>query len=575
MRFVIATVLLVASALSVLLGFALREPFAQDTGNRVDFAITSPYSYVVIPNSTLNAFEGEVSIEASGKKDIFYADAREADIQDWLGTSNYVRLNLNAKTFEPDISTITSGGQDSDPSGSDMWRSQLTVKNDLRHLVSMFDDTAVLLASDGFSRAPDKISVVWDTKPLVNWPLVLIIGGLVLLVAALIMNYLAFRHVRKLRGPRRKIPKSPSGPKYRRKIKQELPARGRRAAGKSSRRRLLAAPIGILSLSLLAGCSAPTPTTEETTPKYDSVNVVVTEAQLQRIVSDVATTVKDADSTRDQKALVTRVAGPALQIRKVQYLLQSKSKKIPKLPEIIANPITVALPMELPDRALGWQPRILMVVTKSDSTTTSPQMLVLQQSTPRENYKLWYLVDLLPAADFPKVAAQATGALAVEADTAYLVTKLQSLPFKYGNVINKGVDSKYASEFNLTSDEFYASLSESQIQQREDVEKVSATIQFQHTLGNKNILGLLTVESGGLVAISMNDTSIIRPKVSGAAVSVTQLDQKTLLNAPGSATGLKIVYGNMLLFYVPVVGSEEKIRLVGASQGLLSVRSIN
>jgi hypothetical protein len=337
----------------------------------------------------------------------------------------------------------------------------------------------------------------------------------------------------------------------------------------------LAAPIGILSLSLLAGCSAPTPTTEETKPKYDSVNVVVTEAQLQRIVSDVATTVKDADSTRDQKALVTRVAGPALQIRKVQYLLQSKSKKIPKLPEIIANPITVALPMELPDRALGWQPRSLMVVTKSDSTTTSPQMLVLQQSTPRENYKLWYLVDLLPAADFPKVAAQATGALAVEADTAYLVTKLQSLPFKYGNVINKGVGSKYASEFNLTSDEFYASLSESQIQQREDVEKVSATIQFQHTLGNKNILGLLTVESGGLVAISMNDTSIIRPKVSGAAVSVTQLDQKTLLNAPGSATGLKIVYGNMLLFYVPVVGSEEKIRLVGASQGLLSVRSIN
>jgi hypothetical protein len=202
-------------------------------------------------------------------------------------------------------------------------------------------------------------------------------------------------------------------------------------------------------------------------------------------------------------------------------------------------------------------------------------MLVLQQSSPRENYKLWYLVDLLPAADFPKVAAQATGALAVKSDTSYLVTKLKSLPFKYGNTINKGLEGKYAPEFDLASDEFYASLSESQIQQRADVEKVSATIQFQHALGNPNILGLLTVESGGLVAIAMNDTSIIRPKVRGAAVSVTQLDQKTLLNAAGSASGLKIVYGNMLLFYVPVVGSEEKIRLVGASQGLLSVRSIN
>jgi len=86
---------------------------------------------------------------------------------------------------------------------------------------------------------------------------------------------------------------------------------------------------------------------------------------------------------------------------------------------------------------------------------------------------------------------------------------------------------------------------------------------------------MLTLESGGLVAISMNDTSLIRPKVRGVAVSVTQLDHKILLDAPGSASGLKIVYGNMLLFYVPVAGSEEQIRLVGASQGILSVKALN
>lgn len=575
MRFVIATVLLATSALSVLLGFAIREPFAQNSSHRVEFQVTDAYSYVVIPNSTLTAFDGEVSIEASGINEIFYADARERDIQDWLGKSNYVRLNLKPQTFDPDTTSVISGGLDSDPAGSDMWRSQLTVRNELLNVVSMFDDTGVLLASNGFSRAPDKISVIWDAKPLINWPQVLIFGGLVLLLAAIIMNYLAFRNIRKLRGPRRRIPKSPSGPKYRKKIRQEVPVRGRRAVGKSGRRRLIAAPVGIISLALLAGCSSPTPTIEETKSEYESVNVVVTDSQLQRIVGEIASTVKDADNARDEKALVTRVSGPALQIRKVQYQLQSKSKKIPKLPDIVANPITVALPMELPDPALGWQPRTIMVVTKSDSNTSAPQMLVLQQETPRDNYKLWYLIDLLPAANFPKVAAQATGALSVEADTKYLVTALKSLPFKYGNTINKGEMSKYAAEFNLASDEFYAALSESQIQQKADVEKVNATIQFQHALGNPNILGMLTVESGGLVAISMNDTSIIRPKVRGAAVSVTQLDQKLLLNAPGSATGLKIVYSNMLLFYVPVAGSAEKIRLVGASQGLLSVRSFN
>ena len=573
MRFVIATVLLIASGISVLLGFSIREPFAESAGKRVEFEVPKAYSYVLIPNSTLTSFDGEISIEASGSDEIFYADGRERDIQDWIGTSNYSRLNINQTTFEPDVSTVTSGGLDANPAGSDMWRSQLTVKNNLLNVVTMFDDTAVLLASNGLSRAPEKIAVIWDSKPLINWPQVLVIGGFVLLLAALIMNYVAFRHIRKLRGPRRRIPKSPTGPRYRRKVQQNVPVRGRRALGKSNRRRFMAAPVALVSLSLLAGCSSPTAEVEK--PKYESVNVVVTEAQLQRIIADVATTVQDADAARDDKTLVKRVAGSALQIRKVQYLLQSKSKKIPKLPEIIANPITVALPMELPAPGLGWQPRTLMVVTNSESTTRAPQMLVLQQRNPRENYKLWYLIDLLPDENFPNVAAQAVGALPVAKTDSFLVTPLKSIPFKYGDTLNKGLESKYAPEFDLASDEFFAELSESQIQQKSEVEKVGSTIKFVHELGNQNILGLQTVERGGLIALAMNDTSTIKPTAQGAAVSVKALDQKLLLGSLGSSTGLKIVYSNMLLFYVPESGSSEKIRLVGASQGLLSVRSIN
>jgi len=573
MRFVIATVLLIASGISVLLGYAIREPFAESSGHRVEYKVSATHSYVLIPNSTLKGFDGEISIEASGTKEIFYADGRESDIQDWIGTSNYSRLNLNQKTFEPDVSTVISGGPDANPSGSDMWRSQLTVKNKLLNVVSMFDDTAVLIASNGFNRAPGKIAVIWDSKPLINWPQVLVIGGFVLLLAALIMNYLAFRNIRKIRGPRRRIPKSPTGPRYRRKIQKDLPVRGRRSIGKSGRRILLAAPTAIVSLSLLAGCSSPTAEVEK--PKFESVNVVVTEAQLQRIVADVATTVKDADAGRDENILIKRMAGSALQIRKVQYLLQSKSKKIPKLPPIVANPITVALPMELPDPEVGWQPRTLMVVTKSESTDIAPQMLVLQQNSPRQNYKLWYLIDLLPDDNFPSVAAQTVGALPVDAEDSFLVTPLKSIPFKYGNILNKGAESKYANEFDLASDEFYAELSEAQIQQKTEVAKVRSTLKFQHSLGNPNIIGLQTVERGGLIALAMDDTSTIKSKINGAAVSVKALDQKTLLGSIGSPTGLKIVYSNMLLFYVPESGSAEKIRLVGASQGLISVRSID
>jgi hypothetical protein len=338
---------------------------------------------------------------------------------------------------------------------------------------------------------------------------------------------------------------------------------------------MVVAPVALISLTLLAGCSAAPAQDVTDQPKYEQVNVVVTDKQLQRIVGEVASTVNLADKSRDEKALLTRVSGSALEIRKVQYLLQVKSKKIPKLPELVANPVTVALPMQLPEESQQWRPRTLMVVTKSDSTNRAPQLMVLQQATPRENYKLWYLIDLLPTAKFPKVAAEDTGALAVDLDNAYLATTLKSLPFKYGDTINKGLDSKFATEFDLASDKFYAALSESQTQQTADLKKANATIRFQHSLGNANIIGMLTLESGGLVAISMNDTSLIRPKIRGVAVSVTQLDHKILLDAPGRASGLKIVYGNMLLFYVPVAGSEEQIRLVGASQGILSVKALN
>jgi hypothetical protein len=185
------------------------------------------------------------------------------------------------------------------------------------------------------------------------------------------------------------------------------------------------------------------------------------------------------------------------------------------------------------------------------------------------------LIDLLPTANFPKVAAQEVGSIPIDANNQYLTTKLTSIPFKYGNALNFGTESKFAENFDFTADKFYAAVSEYQAQQIEELKKVKVAIKFVHTLGNPNIIGMSTVDGGGLIAIAMNDTSIIKPQVRGSAVSVTQTDHKILLGAPGSSTGLNIVYENMMLFYVPVAGSDEKIRLVGASQGILSVKALN
>jgi len=574
MRFVIATVLLISSMVTFVVGLAIKGPFEAAAESRLTYKIESPDSYVLIPHETLTKFEGDVSVEASGIKNIFYADAREQDIQYWIGTSNFLRLGVNPANQKPVALPIRAEGTNASPVDSDLWRNQLVVKTSLLTKVAMFEDTGVLLAGDGFNRGPQNINIIWKTDQPINWPLVLFGLGAAFLMASLIVNYLGFRNIRKLRGPRRRIPKAPTGPKYRRRIRADVPKRGRRASGRT-RSKLAILPVGILTVSLLNGC-ANTQAVEnaEVTTQFEKVGVVVTDSQLQRIVGDLATKVKAADTDKDWKALAIRAAGPVLEIRKVRYLLQSKSKKIKALPDIVANPVTVSLPMQLPEEETAWQPRTIMLVTKSEETTQGPQLMVLQQQTPRENYKLWYLIDLLPGNTFPEVAAQDAGALTVESDNAFLATKLDTLPYKYGNVLNKGTSSTFAREFDLKADKFFEARNADQNAQKEDLKKVKATISFQHALGDKNISGMLTLKSGGLIAVAMTDTSIIKPTVRGSAVSVTQAEQKILLNAPGSATGLSIKYENMLLFYVPIAGSNQRIKLLGASQGILSVKAL-
>lgn len=580
MRFVIAIALFVASLASLVFGFLLKGPLADHKDQAAHFKIDTAYSYLFIPNDTLSKGTGKLTLTASGTDKVFYANARASDIQAWIGTSNFATLTLSSTGLKTDVVTTEGIGENANPANSDLWRSQLSVRSRLVTPVETDADTGVLLASDGLHRAPTDVLLTWRQPELVNWPMILIVGGLVLLVAAFIANYLNWLHIRKLRGPRRRLPRAPKGPKGRRyrgkRAKADLPRRGRRS---STRRKVAATALAGLTVAALAGCSGSSSVTSASpsasaTPQ--SVSVVVTDDQLQRIVSNVVQAVTQGDDHRDVRAIQDRTAGPVYTIRKVHYTLQAKSKKIAKMPPLSAHPITIALPMQLPDQSLGlgWQTRTIMVATKPASADALPQLLVLQQASPRENYKLWYETDLLSGTDFPKVAAESVGAFTIKRTDSFLQVLPGQLPTIYGDVINKGSSSSHFGKFNLSGDQFYAQISEAQAAQKSDLTKAKANIKFLHTLNSQNTIGLSTLNGGGLIAVAMNDQSIIHPTKRGAAVTVKLLEQQLLLGSTGSATGLNISYCSMLLFYVPSLGSAESIRLLGATQGLLNVSSI-
>jgi hypothetical protein len=285
---------------------------------------------------------------------------------------------------------------------------------------------------------------------------------------------------------------------------------------------------------------------------------------LQRILKQIEVVAEEGDSTNKSAALASRFAGPALQQRTAYYTLRKLDRKLKALPRIAGEPITFTLPAS----STLW-PRTIMVVT-DEAGAPSPQMLVLVQESPRAQYQVWYNIRLMQGATIPAVPVPEIGAIPVASDAQFLKVVPNELAKVYGSVIDNGAGSAGAENFDLGDDEFFKQISESQDAQVAALK--NGKITFTHTLGSPKVLSLATADGGALVAMAMVDGYTIRPTKRGSAITVTGLE-KTLLGASGSPTGIISRYSDMLLFYVPQTGSVDKIRLLGVTQGLLSVRS--
>ena len=565
MRFLIAAALFVISVFLLLAGLAHRTIWAPATEIRQSVSAEMSSALILIPNSVLKAHPGVPEIQVEATVQIFIASARETDITAWIGTSEYLQVTPDAKAKKLNLERIAGPRNSLSPVASDLWRTERTAQANGSLKLNPALDGAGLLASDGTNSAPSNFDLVW--KQPVNQTLsnLLLISGAVFLLAAIVLNTIAYNIMRRKRGPRRRTPNAPKPPRYRAKKKANLaPARGRR----SSRRNKIALPAAVTVLALLSGCA---PTSSQSPSPSSSVSAAevppaaVTYQQIKRILADVAQVAADADLTSDKKILKFRFAGPALEQRTAHYLLRTRSAKIAALPTIAAKPISFSLP----SATASW-PRVIMAVSDEPGNAL-PQMLVLQQLTPRSPYLLLYNIRLMPGSTLPEMPATAVGAVPVEPNSLFLKMQPKDIPIAYGDVINKGASSLSSALFDLSKDEFYKQVSASQ--QTQVATLKTANIKFVHSLGNANVVSLASSNAGALVAVYMNDTYTIRPKKRGSAVAVSG-QEKLMLGASGSTTGVRSVYGDMLLFYVPALSDNSQVKLLGATQGLVSVRGL-
>ena len=85
------------------------------------------------------------------------------------------------------------------------------------------------------------------------------------------------------------------------------------------------------------------------------------------------------------------------------------------------------------------------------------------------------------------------------------------------------------------------------------------------------MVGQMLAEQGSQQLLDEVET--VRPTQTGASVSPEGL-AKILSGVSSSTTGIESTYGLELAFYVPPLGSKDKIRLLGYTQGLISARGL-
>ena len=626
MRFALAIVAFIAAAVMIGFGVAERTVLLEPDRVSLPAEIDGQAAYTVIEPDALGANPGKQTISVSGSDTVFVAYGRSSDVAAWLGDSPYVAVHYDpeaevltsevvteqedgaASTVDP--ATLDPAAPDAaaapepaaSPTGSDLWLDEFTGEGSFTTTIDVPDEISVLIASDGTAPAPPVVEVAWPLDNSTPWAGPLLAGGALVFLGGIALLLSGFVHHRRSRGPRRNLPKGPRGrlqsaPKPAPTRRGQV-AGSRRAIGRAKRVALV--PLLVVPALALTACSAdywprfdqaPPSTapatesalpadgvaTEEPAPEKDAMEPAVTVPQRERIRRRVAVYTGAAEAARDSNAINQRFAGPALAARQANYTIRGTLPDQPGPTAIPASPLTLTLPQQV----AGWPSSgrtVLTIAKNGNDTTVAPTALLLQQATPRDNYKIVYAMSLAPDADVPEVAPASIGAPLISPEFKGLVMAPGQVAAAYADVLLQGDASQYAALFNPEGDVLREQLGVTGQQAIRDglrANSPTADIAFSNAVGDGPTVALATIDSGALVSASIEQTEKVTPNDGGTIGFQEGAPGAALSGFTGkSARGVQRVIGVQLLFYVPSVGSDEQIRVLGWSESLIGASEV-
>jgi hypothetical protein len=295
----------------------------------------------------------------------------------------------------------------------------------------------------------------------------------------------------------------------------------------------------------------------------------VTANQIDRIVSDVIDVATEADAAKDATLLATRFDGPALLLRTTDYTVRTNDPSLtPLVPVIPDGQVAVVLPQQTET----WPRTVFAIIKVDDDDTIAPVALMLTQEDPRASYKVTYAITLEPSARIPDLAPASVGAPGLAPDSGVLKVSPSALAANYGEILAKAEEASTYLDFEAEGDSLRTSLKDAKAAEAAQL-ATTATITFTQAAGQGIPIALATNDSGAIVAVDLYDVTTVAPSEAGAAVNPSGR-VKAFTGLAISTKGVTASYDAQLLFYVPAVGSEGKIVLLGYSYGLATASEV-
>jgi len=581
-RFIVSVILFGVAAVMVGAGILIHTVFSPPASYAQSVTIANPAPITVIDSTSLNEIsstqtisviggsEGTIYVEGpdattiaeSATSDrIVMAWGRQGDVLAYIGNVPYQSVKANG--IEGELTVKNFAGPETatpDPMGSDLWVEQFEGKKTLSQDVTTPKGNLILIATDGALPAPKAITITWKMDVDRSVPTTLFYGGLGIALVGGIFYYLGWlANRRKHRHRQGRMPKAPRPPKWRPSRQQREPRR------RGGRRALPFIAWALTVPVMLAGCSVFPSIFPEPLPvvKASPRGVAVTAAQFDRILGEVVATLAKADEQRAEDIASTRLDGAALRFRLAQYKVRAQSEDLADLFAIPAGKVRLLLPQ----KTITWPRSVFAVIDDAEDLDAPSVAVVMTQNSPRENYKVSYTIALEPGAKIPSVSSPEAGAAVLYGETELLsVTPAQAVEH-YGDLLISGKASEFANDF--AGDSLQTQIGAASKAKR--VEELGETAKFtwKDSITDDVPLVFATAESGALMMVTLEEKEIVTPAVPGAAITTTGA-VKVLSTITSSLTGIEAVYQYQLLFYVPSIGSTEKIRLLGYSYALTS-----